>query len=276
MKRLTINIPGDRDKLYQVIRYPAGEIQVRLTPEGISACAGKDEYVIAANPIPDIVELAQLKDALDNLADVRWFHRKLELMYMPYARADRRFVPGDTFGLSVFAGLINYLNFDSVYTFDVHSKVSGELMKSLINLDPIHHYDQLAPIIAYLGPGLALIAPDKGAKERYDLDSYRLPVLEGGKIRDPKTGALTGFSINPYIRSFDKALIVDDICDGGGTFIGLGEEIHKLNPTIELSLYVSHGIFSKGFESLNKQFKNVFVSDFSFQFPGLDGWADIS
>jgi hypothetical protein len=34
MKRLTINIPQDRGVLYDLIRYPAGEIQVRLTESG--------------------------------------------------------------------------------------------------------------------------------------------------------------------------------------------------------------------------------------------------
>jgi hypothetical protein len=60
MKSVTFHIPDDRDNLYEVIKYPAGEIQVRLTPAGIAACDGKEEYVITANPIPDIIELAQL------------------------------------------------------------------------------------------------------------------------------------------------------------------------------------------------------------------------
>ncbi len=271
MKRLTINIPGDRDKLYKVIRYPAGEIQVRLTEEGIFACTGKDEYIIVANPIPDIIELAQLKDALDAMP-VKWYWTRLDLPYMPYARADRRFTAGDSFGLAVFARFINALGFHTVDTFDVHSAVAKQHIPSLINLDPIHDYDQLTPIIKQLGKGLALIAPDKGARTRYDLDSYDLPVLEGGKIRDAKTGALTGFSINPYIRSFDKALIVDDICDGGGTFIGLAKAIHELNPTIELYLYTSHGIYSKGLLELKQHFKELFVSDFTFR----DGHTNFS
>src|SRR6266481_5594017 len=139
MKSLTINIPGDRGKLYERIQYPAGEIQVRLTADGLSQCGGIG-YVIVANPIPDIVELAQLKDALD--ATGTWFYKKLELPYLPYARADRRFVPGDSFGLLVFIRLIDSLRFDSVTTFDVHCSAAKSLMPGLINLDPIHLYDQ--------------------------------------------------------------------------------------------------------------------------------------
>lgn len=275
MKRLTINIPGDRDKLYQVIRYPAGEIQVRLTVEGIFACTGKDEYTIVANPIPDIMELAQLKDALDSMPN-HFVSGKLELPYLPYARADRRFVSGDSFGLAVFAKFLNALKFDVIDSFDTHSAIANFRIENLVNLDPIHHYDQLTPIIKLLGKNnLVLIAPDKGAQSRYDLKWYNNPVLVGGKERDPKTGALKGFTIEPEIVKYSKGLIVDDICDGGGTFIGLGEAIHKLNPNIELSLYVSHGIFSKGLVELKKQFQNIFVSDFSFKFPNIDRWKKV-
>lgn len=271
MKRLTINIPEDRERLYTVIRYPAGEIQVRLTSEALKESVKSDGYVISANPIPDIIELAQLKNALDA---VRAFHHTtLELMYLPYARADRRFTPGDSFGLAVFADLINSLKFDSVYTFDVHSEVAKVLIPNLVNLSPTEHYDQLDDVIADLRPsGLALIAPDKGARKRYDFDQYNLPVLLAGKTRDKETGALSGFYIEEAVKTYKKALIVDDICDGGGTFIGLAKEIHKLNPDIELSLYVSHGIFSKGVGALYPEFKTVYVSDFSPKFPGYNDW----
>lgn len=276
MKRLTINIPDDRGKLYEVIKYPAGEIQVRLTEDGIAACFGQEEYVIAANPIPDIIELAQLKSALDGVYS-EWHNRVLELMYLPYARADRRFVPGDSYGLGVFANLINSLNFDAVYTFDAHSDKALDIIENIINLDPIHAYDQLTPIIKELGgaPDLCLIAPDSGARTRYDLDVYGLPVIMGGKVRDAKSGALTGFAVEPKITKFKKGLIVDDICDGGGTFLGLAEEIHRINPDMLLYLYVSHGIFSKGLGIFAKDFEMIYISDFSIKTAESIGWQKV-
>ena len=88
MKKLTIRIPQDRDKLYRVIHYPAGEIQVRLTPAGLKACRGGDCYEIICNPIPDLIELAQLKDALDFVGVVDgngdgWYEKHLFLPYSP-------------------------------------------------------------------------------------------------------------------------------------------------------------------------------------------------
>lgn len=47
-------------------------------------------------------------------------------------------------------------------------------------------------------------------------------------------------------------LVMDDICDGGATFISLAKEIkaHELYNDQELWLYVTHGIFSKGKQTL--------------------------
>jgi len=275
MKSVKFNIPEDRGTLYEVIKYPAGETQVRLTSVGIISCSEKVEYVISANPIPDLIELAQLKSALDGLGG--WHYRILELMYLPYARADRRFVQGDSHGLEMFGKLINAMEFDVVYTFDVHSVAAHVLVKNLINLDPILHYDQITPVIKKLGKNnLALVVPDKGAQRRYDLLKFDLPLFVGEKTRDAGTGKLSGFQIDYNIKNYKKALIVDDICDGGGTFIGLAEEIHRLNPEIELSLYVSHGIFSQGFRKLNTQFDDrIFVSDFTLNLSKYSNWKQI-
>jgi phosphoribosylpyrophosphate synthetase len=286
MKKLTIRIPQDRQPagagLYSVVRYPAGEIQIRLTGLGLRACKGKDAYEIICNPIPDIIELAQLKDALDGAGQIgggsQWYERHLFLPYMPYARADRRFVPGDSFGLKVWTKLVSSLGFSSIWTFDAHSPVAQRLFAQhaqvagggLANMLPTDApIDQLAPIIRKLGrKGLVLVLPDEGALKRYDLDKYGLPTVVGTKHRDARTGKLDGFGVLKCHRDFVdvamRALIVDDICDGGGTFIGLAEALLKINPDLKLYLYVSHGIFSKGQAGLLGYFDDIFTSQYDF------------
>jgi ribose-phosphate pyrophosphokinase len=54
--------------------------------------------------------------------------------------------------------------------------------------------------------------------------------------------------------------MVDDICDGGGTFLGLAEELKSKNAG-KLFLAVSHGIFSKGISKLSSMFENIFTTD---------------
>jgi ribose-phosphate pyrophosphokinase len=105
-----------------------------------------------------------------------------------------------------------------------------------------------------------IIAADKGGKARAEAmaEAMNLPVYYGGKTRDVSTGKLTGFTLEP-IPAGGHYLVVDDICDGGGTFIGLGEKIREQGAFADL--FVSHGIFSKGTEDLKKVFKNIITTD---------------
>jgi ribose-phosphate pyrophosphokinase len=169
--------------------------------------------------------------------------------------------------LGVFANFINSLAFDRIYTFDVHSNVSLQVMPQLLNLDPIEHYNEVGEVIDDIGQkDLLLIFPDFGAAKRYDPTKISKDIhwTSATKVRDAATGKLSGFEITSSVKFYKKALIVDDICDGGGTFLGLGEEIRKINPSIRLYLYVSHGIFSQGLDKLDKMFDNIYISEMSF------------
>ncbi|MAX71916.1 MAG: hypothetical protein CMC76_12600 [Flavobacteriaceae bacterium] len=71
---------------------------------------------------------------------------------------------------------------------------------------------------------------------------------------------MEGFRVYEDDLQGKDCLIVDDICDGGGTFIGLAKELKKHNAG-NLYLAVSHGIFSKGLEELNQYFTKIFTTD---------------
>jgi phosphoribosylpyrophosphate synthetase len=282
--KMKFNIPDDRGKLYEVIKYPAGEIQTRLTANGIAAVLkdGVDAYEIVANPIPDVIELAQLNDAIQYTAfktKGRLFReRSLFLPYLPYARADRRFVDGDSHGFGIFMKFIEALEFTSVWTFDAHNAGLARAY-GIVNVLPTYEpTDQLLPIIQDMGKkSLVLVLPDVGAAKRYDLSKYKLPVLVAGKIRDAATGKLTGFKIGSGIKYYKSALIIDDICDGGGTFVGLGQLIKKKNPNIKLALYVSHGIFSKGTQVLAADggITELYISGYSIKGQEYDTFNEV-
>jgi ribose-phosphate pyrophosphokinase len=104
-----------------------------------------------------------------------------------------------------------------------------------------------------------VIAPDKGAHDRAEqmADALGLDVTYGSKVRDVATGRLSDFEIT--VEPGKHYLVVDDICDGGGTFIGLGEKIREQGAFADL--YVTHGIFSKGTTELKKIYKNIYTTD---------------
>ena len=79
-------------------------------------------------------------------------------------------------------------------------------------------------------------------------------------MRDVKTGKLSGFKVYSDDLEGQDCIIVDDICDAGGTFMGLATELKKKNAG-KLFLAVSHGIFSKGLDNLTQYFDTIFTTD---------------
>jgi ribose-phosphate pyrophosphokinase len=187
----------------------------------------------------------------------------LFIPYFPGARQDRR-QPGTPFTLSLYADAIARLAPDVVVTLDPHSDVLAARLD--IEIIPAHAAMDRLP--TYTG----WICPDAGAEKRVHeaaraLNQHR--ILHARKTRNAATGKLSGFQCEP-ITTPGNYLVVDDICDGGGTFIGLADAIRA--PGTEsadhtLDLWTSHGIFSKGLGELLNRFRAIHTTD-SFPFAG--------
>lgn len=178
----------------------------------------------------------------------------LVLPYVPGARQDRINPTGDVlFTIASVAGMINDRDFDKVKILDPHSPRTV----TWINGVKVYPLSEVASRMWHGYTGI--IAPDKGAKDRAGqiAETMGLPIYYGGKTRDVSTGKLTGFTLDKI--PFGHYLVVDDICDGGGTFIGLGEKIREQGSYADL--FVTHGIFSKGTAQLKKIYKNVYTTD---------------
>lgn len=179
---------------------------------------------------------------------------RLVLPYAPGARQDRMNASGDVlFTAKSVAREINLRSFPKVTVFDPHSDV----IAGLIDRCTVVHADIFpARSASYDG----VIAPDAGAEKRASLVAQRLGVelYRGWKERDVTTGALKGFGVQ-MLGALCHYLVVDDICDGGGTFLGLAERIDSLGATADL--YTSHGLYTQGTDALLRAFPRVFCTD---------------
>lgn len=163
-----------------------------------------------------------------------------------------------------------------VVTLDAHSGFAEEYVDMFSNIGPRpiidHVIDRTDGSAIYGTPVMTtcVLLPDKGAAR------YGYPTnLAAEKTRDPQTGKLSGFTV-PQKFEFDGAdniLIIDDICDGGGTFAGIAETLRKAGINQDLFLYVTHGIFSKGTAQLRQYFKHVYTTD-SFRVASSYGEPD--
>lgn len=96
-----------------------------------------------------------------------------------------------------------------------------------------------------------MISPDAGAnKKTLEMAKFlgHNNFIRADKIRNVKTGSIEHTAVYGCVKDKD-CLIVDDICDGGATFIALAERL-KFGDAKSVSLYVTHGIFSKGKQHL--------------------------
>lgn len=184
----------------------------------------------------------------------------LMLPYMPAARQDRVMVAGESLSVKVYADIINGLHFNSVTVFDPHSEVTPALIN---NCKVISNHSFIKTVVEAINTELTLISPDGGAlKKIYKVSEFLggLPVVECSKQRNVSNGKLEGFKVYETNLQGRDCLIVDDICDGGGTFIGLAKVLEQHNAG-KLYLAVSHGIFSKGVEELKKYFTTIYTTN---------------
>lgn len=233
----------------ELVQFPAGERHVRdRAPEtelpGYVVVRGADanEYVSAAMWI--------------DLQHRKGHEVTAVVPYLPGARQDR----GRPFGAAVYAGLINSMKADRVVAFDPHSPVMSQLIDNLVVVDSTRAVRRAVTTAAGDTTYTGVISPDSGAVERAGnvAGALRLPLYRATKHRDFATGALSGFSCEP-LPPGGRYLVVDDICDGGGTFIGLAEATGL--PAAQLGLWVSHGVFSGRADRLQDAYGEIITTD---------------
>jgi ribose-phosphate pyrophosphokinase len=235
--------------------FPDNTSQVWKLPEEIFS---KSEVVIkwTFSHEGEFMQLAQLKHLL-GLKSHYGPHIRLILTYLPYGRQDKEITNESTFALRTFAVLLNKLNFDAVIIHDPHSEVALELIK---NSHAYYPKEKLNEVIKETGTNL-LCYPDKGALRKYS-EQYEFyqAYIYGEKVRDQLTGNITSYKVVGDCAG-KNVLIVDDICDGGATFKLLAKDLLAAGAK-SVSLFATHGIFSKGVRTLfDSGISRIFTED---------------
>lgn len=239
---------------FQSFTFSGGEPHIKLESD-----FDVNQLVTITHRLNSFNDLGLLCVAVDALRRMDVKTINVFIPYFPAARQDRVMIPGEPLSVKVYADILNAMNLNKVTVFDAHSEVTPALVN---NCEVIPNHKFIAEVLKIIGNNVKLISPDGGAlKKIYKVSEFLggINVLECSKSRDVKTGKLSSFKVYEDNLQGKDCLIVDDICDGGGTFIGLAEELKKKNAG-KLFLAVSHGILNKGFEDL-KCFDGIFTTD---------------
>ncbi len=246
--------PYDKSIGFEAFVFSGGEPHIKILEQNI------DEVITITHRINSFNDLGVLLIATDALRRMNVKIINVFIPYFPAARQDRVMVSGEPLSVKVYTDIINAQNYNQVTVFDPHSEVTPALLN---NIKILQNYEFVQQCLQTINEEVVLVAPDGGAlKKIYKVSEYLggLKVTECSKKRDIKTGQLSGFRVYEEDLTGKHCVVVDDICDGGGTFLGLAKAL-KLKNASKLSLIVSHGIFSNGIEKLSKIFDNVFTTN---------------
>lgn len=235
-------------------KFPAGEVHIR--DFGVS-----DVTQIIFNWRGDHTDLAVLSSLITTPMIMGNLQPYLLVPYLPASRADR-IIDNESLGKVAYLDLISaawdglsLIASSPIETWDIHSTTNTDT--PIINIPRMQQY-----LTTYDFPdNSVLLAPDAGAKSRVaDISkSTGIPYVCATKNRDYATGQLLSNSIPAVLGDYDHIFVIDDICDGGGTFLLLADSIRKQNISSNLHLFVTHGIFSKGKSALESSYSTVFA-----------------
>lgn len=227
-------------------------------------------HVSAAVPTQAILqELALFKDAVQHNSIDDEYSWSVHFDYHPYARADRRFHENEPFCLATFIENVVSI-FDDVTllrvvtSMDVHSEVTKLLWeKHDVYFAEASQDVCLQSALPQSTTYTVVVAPDEGAKQKAGKCATAVKafaLIEASKVRDKETGRIIKTELplgaTQVVKGKD-VLIVDDICDGGGTFLPLADAL-KAAGAKEVHLYVTHGIFSKGLDVFSGHIDKIF------------------
>ncbi|WP_428653368.1 ribose-phosphate diphosphokinase [Runella sp.] len=249
MKTLDLITSENSDIQFKSFNFPDGQPHIKIdvsSLEGVESC----KILTRLASMNDVFLALAAKNALE-YAGVEQI--ELTVSYLMAARMDRVMTDGEPFSLKIVADILNLGGFKRVTIFDPHSDVSTALINrstaidnSLLVKAAVEDFSQRFP--EQIALGHCLISPDSGALKKVYKVAQQLgidDVAEFIKHRDVKTGHLSGFKTFEENFNQKTCFIVDDLCDGGGTFAGIASLLKSRNAGAVV-LVVSHGIFSKG------------------------------
>lgn len=254
---------------FKVSSYPDGHKHV------VSDKDLKGDYTLEASirSFDDLFLIAQIKRIHPELTDLR-------INYLLAARCDRRFSPGEAIDLEIVCEFIEQLKFRHVSVVKPHNQDKTKQYLDCTVIDPTNKLIDIANL-DLKGNG-CVIAPDAGASWVHNMTTC--PVLCGDKKRDPKTGAVVGVTLtrngldgkdssDRIIKEYDNFIIIDDLCDGGATFINIAKEIKSRKSEARVYLIVTHAIFSKGFEPFEGWIDGIYCTDSYKTFENLPAFV---
>lgn len=243
--------------VYDIINFSDGEKHIKF----ITEINRKDsvKVICRITSMDELFILMQVGDILNRM-EVEW---ALVITYLMGMRMDRVMSFNEAFSLKIVAKTINDMHPNAVFVVEPHS---DRTLKLINNSTPLmNHFAEAAmtdPEHNYM-----IVFPDAGAKLRYgEALENKVPMMTCHKKRDPATGKLSGFGIdNPEVLNeypeCNAFFVIDDLCDGGGTFCGIADQLKELRPDFHRTLAITHAVAARGIYKVMDYYNDLFITN---------------
>lgn len=270
----TLNLVNPKDTLsikYRIDRFPDGQQSMAIENASMEAFKHKGSTITIKSRLNTFLDLELIIAATQALRNIGVEKIRLFVPYFIGARSDRRFEYGGVNYLKqVIAPIINSHGYEKVLILDPHSDVLEAVINNfekstldgnliLFALQNIDNKNDAKKRTVFISPDAGAVKRVYHWAERYEVENF----LVGEKVRDIKTGKILHSRING-LEDFTEDhnfVMIDDICDGGRTFIELAKKIREVHPKANISLVVTHGIFSAGLKPFNGIIDQIYTTN---------------
>lgn len=244
MKQLNLVDESKSDIKYKISQFPDGQQQVTIL----------DYYVgdvIIKSRLNDFSDLELICCAVASLKQLEVSKIHLYVPYFLGSRSDRKFENGgNNYLKDVICPIINNLNINDIVVLDPHSDVLEACLNGFKKVDNgaliSFAINDIYPADAdFYKDCITLISPDAGAlKKIYEVGEKTgiQNIVTCSKVRE--NGKIVKTEIPEYDFQSNPVIIIDDICDGGRTFIEIAKVLKERNCK-GIYLCVTHGILAR-------------------------------
>ena len=248
---------------YDIFKFNDGEPHIKI----ISEIDHKQEYSIITRirTTDDLFIVLQVGDILER----HGVDYKLYLTYLMGMRMDRVMTFNEAFSLKLVTDMLKTIHPKQIYVFEPHSHKTLELLnaKEFSMLEYDNTYSRFIDDIIDNNHVLKCF-PDNGAYKRYKdfISNTNSNYVILDKKRDISNGNIVGMKVsstftNPVNLPYDRIIIIDDLCDGGRTFIEAKKLLNEEYPDIPIDIFVKHMVNKNGLNNLMNNFNHVYITN---------------
>lgn len=223
---------------------------------------GADVFIIQPTCPPTDQNLMELLIMLDTFKRASAERVTAVIPYFGYARSDKKDRPRVPIAAKLVANLIKTASAERVLTIDLHAAQ----IQGFFDI-PVDHLYAAPVVVNYFQENpiedLIVVAPDTGGAERARAYAKRLDSAGLALCDKRREKANVAEVMNIVGDVSDKnCLIIDDMCDTGGTICKVAEALHKAGAKSVMAAFTHAVLSGKAIENIkNSYLEKVVVTN---------------